>query len=108
MPVAVIKFPPQDLRNTPEIRQRPAAQGVVHPPLSSAVEELIRSEAFFRRLIEASPDLIFLQSEGRIIYANSAALKAFDASGPDELIGRSALETAHPDCREISRELVAQ
>ncbi len=62
--------------------------------------ELIRSEERYRRLVELSPDMILLHSEGRYVYANPAAVRILGASGPEELVGKPVLETIHPDFRE--------
>ncbi len=52
-------------------------------------EALARSEEKYRILAEESPDQIFINSrDGRILYANTAALKAFHGSY-DQVVGKS-------------------
>jgi PAS domain S-box-containing protein len=61
------------------------------------LEELRRSEARFRALIENGSDLIsILDTEGRFVYESPSSVRILGFE-PQELIGRSALEFAHPD-----------
>jgi PAS domain-containing protein len=59
-------------------------------------EELMRSEDF-RRLVELLPDMVFLISRGRYLYANPSALRILGASGPEELVGKPVGEMIHPE-----------
>lgn len=65
-----------------------------------AEEALRESEERYRSLVELSPDVIAVHSEGEVVYANTAAAELFGASGPEGLIGREALDFVHPDYRE--------
>jgi PAS domain S-box-containing protein len=67
-------------------------------------EALDQSEEQYRRLVEISPNTILVHSEGKIHYVNSAGVKLFGASGPQELIGRPYLDLVHPDDRAGSKE----
>ncbi len=60
------------------------------------------SEDRYRNLVELSPDPIFVHSEGKIVFVNSAALRLFGAKTPEEIIGKSALDFVHPDYREFA------
>ena len=62
--------------------------------------ELIQSEERYRRLVELSPDMILLHSQGRYVYANPAAVRILGASRPEELVGKSVLDRIHPEFRE--------
>ena len=66
-----------------------------------AEEALRESEERYRGLVELSPEAIVVHSEGEIVYVNTAGVKLFGASDPEELIGRKALDLVHPDYREI-------
>lgn len=46
----------------------------------------------YRALAELSPDGIFVNLEGRIVYANPAVARMVGVASPSELIGRSPLE----------------
>ena len=50
------------------------------------------SEGRYRSLVELSPDALFVNADGKIAYANAAALKFFGAKTSAELVGRSPLE----------------
>jgi PAS domain S-box-containing protein len=61
------------------------------------------SEKRYRVLVEVSSEAVILrQSDGRIVYANPAALKLLHATKQEDLVGRDYLEFVHPDDREES------
>jgi PAS domain S-box-containing protein len=64
---------------------------------------LQESEDRYRKLVEISPDAVFLHREGEIIYANPAAFKLVGTSHSDEIIGKRILDFIHPDFREAVR-----
>lgn len=55
------------------------------------------SEATFRRLVEHSPDGIFLQLEGKLEYLNPEALRLLGAGSEVELLGKPIYEIFRPD-----------
>lgn len=67
-------------------------------------ERLWESENRYRLLIENAPDGIFVQTQGRLVYLNRAALRIFGAECPEELIGSSLFDRIHPGCRASARE----
>ncbi len=69
-----------------------------------AQENLRESEERYRQLVEVCPDAIFIQCNGKFVFLNSATVKLYGATSPEELIGRSVLEQVHPDYREIVEE----
>lgn len=62
------------------------------------------SEERYRRLVEVSPDAIFVHREERIIFANQQAIDLLGAKDADQIIGRSPLEFVHPDYHEAILE----
>jgi PAS domain S-box-containing protein len=58
----------------------------------------------YRRLVESSPDGILIVENGRIAFVNPAAVDLFEASGPDQMLGRSFVDffsaESHGDLRE--------
>jgi PAS domain S-box-containing protein len=46
----------------------------------------------YRRLVELSPDGIFISREARIVFLNGAAMRLFGASSPADVLGRSPLD----------------
>jgi len=71
-------------------------------------EALQKSEERFRRLVELCPDALFVQSNNRIAFVNSAAMRLLGAQRPEELIGKSVKEIIHPDCWEMVQRRMRQ
>jgi PAS domain S-box-containing protein len=67
---------------------------------AEAQEALRRSEANFRALAEQLPVGILVHRDGRVLYVNPAGVALLGYDTADDLIGRPALELAHPDVRE--------
>jgi two-component system cell cycle sensor histidine kinase/response regulator CckA len=98
----------QLIRELADIRQRMAELNRSETQSKLAEEELVRSEERYRNLIELSPDMIALHSQGKYVYVNPAGIKMLGASGPEDLIGNPTFETIHPDYIEIVKERVRQ
>jgi PAS domain S-box-containing protein len=64
-----------------------------------AVEELQRSEARFRALIEDFPHAIFVHRDGRFVYVNPSALRYLGHDSADRMVGQSMLGFVHQDER---------
>ncbi|MFH2027435.1 MAG: PAS domain S-box protein, partial [bacterium] len=62
----------------------------------------------YRRLVEFSPDGIVVHCEGKIVYANNAALKFAGATEPEQLIGKTVLSFVHPDYRDSVKKRIRQ
>lgn len=58
----------------------------------AAMRALHASELLYRRLVDLSPDGIFLHREGRLILANPACVRLLGAGEERNLLGRSVLE----------------
>lgn len=58
----------------------------------AAMRALHASELRYRRLVDLSPDGIFLHREGRLILVNPACVRLFGARDGNQLLGRSVLE----------------
>ena len=69
---------------------------------------LRESEERYRRLIEVSPDAIFVSRQGRIVLINNAGLKLFGATRPAQMLGRSPLDFTHPDYHALVRQRLHQ
>ncbi len=70
------------------------------------LEELRESELRYRILVETSPFPVALFSEGRIVYANPAAVKLAEASSLEELLGNHVLEFVHPKYHSLVQERI--
>ncbi len=68
-----------------------------------ADDALRESEDRYRKLVEISPDAVFLHREGKIIYANPATFTLLGASRSDEIIGKSVLDFVSPEYRHTVR-----
>jgi PAS domain S-box-containing protein len=66
-----------------------------------AEESLRESEERYRRLVEFSPDAIFVQREGKIAFINAAGAKLFGVAGPSQLLERPVPDLIHADDREL-------
>jgi PAS domain S-box-containing protein len=69
-------------------------------------EELRRSEEQFRCLVEGAPDAIFVQTDLRFAYLNTAAIRLFGAESIEQLIGRPVMDRFHPSFRDHVRERI--
>jgi CheY-like chemotaxis protein len=62
-----------------------------------AEEALQSSEEKYRGLVELSPDALFVHSEGKLLFINSAGVKLFGARNAEQLSGKPLVEMVHPD-----------
>jgi len=63
-------------------------------------EALRRSEGQFRSLVEGAPDAIFVQTDLRFAYLNTAACRLFGAEACEQLLSRPVMERFHPSIRD--------
>ncbi len=66
------------------------------------------SEERYRRLVEVSPDAIFVNRGDRIVFINDQGVKLFGAKNPDDIVGKSPLELIHPDDHAAVRARLQQ
>jgi CheY-like chemotaxis protein len=62
-----------------------------------AEQALQKSEDRYRQLVELCPDALFVQSDNRIVFANSAAARLLGAGSVEQLIGKPLNEIVPPD-----------
>ena len=67
---------------------------------------LREAEDRYRRLVELSPEPVFVHQHFNFVYVNRAAVTLFGATRPEELLGKSVLDFVHPDMKERIRERV--
>jgi PAS domain S-box-containing protein len=68
-------------------------------------EALRQSEDRYRRLVDLSPDAVFIVQAGRVILVNPAGVRLVGVGDPSEIIGRPVAEFFHPDDQ---REVLAR
>jgi PAS domain S-box-containing protein len=61
-----------------------------------AKQKIEESEECYRLLVNRSPDAIMVQSDGELVYLNSAALKMLGVKSLDKLVGIPITEFVHP------------
>ncbi len=84
--------------------------GIIHEITERklAAKELQESEERYRQLVELTPDGFGINVDGKIAFMNTAGARILGVSNPELLIGKSVMDSVHPDYREIVRERVKQ
>jgi PAS domain S-box-containing protein len=67
-----------------------------------------RSEAQYRRLVEASPEAVAVHRDGTLLYVNAAGVRLIGARRAEDLLGRSIFDFVHPDYRAAVAARVTQ
>jgi PAS domain S-box-containing protein len=68
-----------------------------------ALAALEESEDRYRRVTEASPDMIAVQSGGRFVFVNAAGAHLLGVGSAENMVGRRVLDFVHADDHEIAR-----
>jgi len=71
--------------------------------VARAQEERARTEQNFRLLVENAPDAIYIQTGGRFVYLNQAALWLLGASSAGDLLGGNIYDRIHSSYHEVVR-----
>ena len=71
-----------------------------------SARRIAASELRHRTVIESAPHAIFIQAEGRFVYANPACLALLEADSPEQLLGRPVLECVAPTHYDAIRERI--
>ncbi len=71
-----------------------------------AERALRENEERYRTVVEADPDGIAMIQDGRIVFANRAALALLRTRNASDVVGRPHLDLIHPDSRESAKERV--
>ena len=76
--------------------------------LSTALflRELQESENRYHSIVELSPEGIAIHSEGKVVFANQAAVRLLGGKKLTEVIGRPVLDFVHADSQPIIKERI--
>ena len=66
------------------------------------------SEERYRNLVELSPDAIFVRSEDKIAFINTAGAKLFGADSSKDLVGTSVFDMTAPEARSLVRDRITK
>ena len=67
-------------------------------------KQIRESEENFQRLVESSPDAIYILVGETFAYVNPAMVRLMGATSADQLLGMSLQDRVHPSFREVIRE----
>jgi len=73
---------------------------------AEAEKALRESEGRYRALVDAAPDAIIVHREGRLLYANAAALRLYGAETFEQLASLSIMDLVAPTDRKISGDRI--
>jgi len=71
-----------------------------------AEQSLIESEERYRRLVEHSPEAIYIHIDGILKFTNKAGLDLLGAKDSKEIVGKKIIDFIHPDYREMAKERI--
>jgi PAS domain S-box-containing protein len=94
----------EHLSNLPQAVNRALRQAEIHLRRQRAEKALQSSEERYRSLVEISPDALFVQTDDKIVFINSAGVKLFDNGDVNLVLGKSAVDFFHPNERAEIRE----
>ena len=71
------------------------------------IEQALReSEERYRKLVELSPDAVFIHNGDRFVFMNQAAATLLGANVPEDLYGQNPLDFIHPGQREMAKKRI--
>jgi PAS domain S-box-containing protein len=73
-----------------------------------AASVLRQSEERYRRLVEASPDAIFVNRGNRLVFVNPAMLQLLGATTLEQILGKTPFDIIHPDYHPLAQERMRQ
>ena len=71
--------------------------------LESENKNLRENNRSLRNFLEKSPDAIYVQMDGHVVFVNAKAVEVFGANHPGELVGMPSLDLFHPEARDVIR-----
>jgi two-component system, cell cycle sensor histidine kinase and response regulator CckA len=80
------------------------ATGVETTRGRQVAREMAEAEMRFEKLLDVLPDPVLVHQNGRLVFANRAAVELYGARNAEELFGRHVIEYVAPEDRELVRE----
>ena len=74
--------------------------------LKVALESLRENEERYRRLVEVSPDGIIVVVDGKIVFANTAAVRLMGGERDEDILGMPYIGFIHPDIRALEEKRI--
>ena len=99
---------PVPVETTDEVGNLAASFNETVRARSEAEGSLRESEERYRRLVDLSPDVIYVQHRGAIQFINPSGLALLGASDPAQVIGQRADDFLEENCRSQMARRVAQ
>jgi diguanylate cyclase (GGDEF)-like protein/PAS domain S-box-containing protein len=90
--------------NTQEFVQTLGTQFGLSIALASSFYKVGSSEKRYRQFVEITPDAVFIQQDGKFVYANNAALKLLGTDNADVLLTHSFYDFFPPDYQQVLDE----
>jgi PAS domain S-box-containing protein len=69
---------------------------------------LKENEEKYRSMVDHSPDTVIIHSEGKIVFANPAALTLMGAKNYDQLLNHEVINFIHPNYRDLETTRIRQ
>ena len=88
--------------------ERAKAAATVAQVSREHAQALQASEQRYRSLVELNPDAILVHQDGRIVYANVAAVRLYGAAAAAQLHGTAVQDLVHPDDRALAAARIRQ
>jgi PAS domain S-box-containing protein len=89
------------LNRLPFAIARALAEKALREKQRAAEEALRESEDRFRRLVEISPEAIFVGCRGQVVFINPAGVKLFGAQDESQVVGKTVADLVHPDFQQV-------
>lgn len=71
-----------------------------------AEKQIVESRERYQSLVDMMPDAIIVHSEGKVVFANPAAVRLLRPKHADDLLGKDPIEFVHPESRNIVLERI--
>jgi diguanylate cyclase (GGDEF)-like protein/PAS domain S-box-containing protein len=95
--VSLMRMPVASVERAVRLEQEKARLEAASRAQAERAERSLReSEERYRRLVELSPDAIYIETEGKVRFINSAGIKLFGAATASDLIHRPTTDLIDP------------